>query len=97
LASTQDKLLVIDCKAMVISSDFINNTREGFVKSNLKDEIDKQERRIEFVRNNMEKFGFNPSQHKVIENVIVTYNKEPLNKLENINIVCVRDLGSLAS
>lgn len=97
LASSKDKLFVIDCKSMVISSDFISNTREGFVKITLKDEIEKQERRIEFVRNNMEKFGFDSSQYKVIENVIVTYNKEPLSKLENINIVCVRDLGSLIS
>lgn len=95
LASANNKLFVIDCKAMVVSSDFISNAREGFVKSSLKDEIIKQRRRVCFVRNNMQRFGFDPNQFKVVENCIVTFNKEPINRLEDINIICVRELASL--
>jgi hypothetical protein len=95
LASVEGCLFVIDCKAMVVSTDFINNSREDFVKSNLKDQIEKQANRISFIKNNMDKLGFDPLKYNTIKNVIVTYNKEPVNRIGDMHIVCVRELTSL--
>ncbi len=95
IAYSKNSIYVIDCKHILISTEFLSNNREKQLRKKLKEEVAKQTKRINYVRENIERFGFNTQQE--IFNIIITYNKEPLQHLEGINIISVREIEKLKS
>ena len=95
LAEFRDELYVIECKSIVISTSFLSKNRETKVKKRLNKESAKQRKRIQYVKDNMELFGFDSNRIKAIHNIVVTYNKEPLKEYGDIRIVSIGELDLL--
>lgn len=89
------KLFVIDCKNILFTTDFITRKREKVIRKKFKDQPAKQEKRIEFVRNNLHKFGFSPRKIKKYISVIITTNREPFSILDNCHIISIRDISRI--
>lgn len=95
IAYDSHQIYVIECKHVVLSTDFITRSRENTVKSVLSDEPDKMRRRVEFVRKNGQKLGFSDDLLLHIEPIFVTFNVEPLEFFEGMRIMSFRKLGEL--
>ncbi|WP_342305543.1 hypothetical protein [Methanolobus sp. ZRKC5] len=90
-----EKLFVIDCKHVFITSEFISGTREQTIIKKFKEQPAKQRRRIEYIKNNLKRFGFDSSKIKKYVSVLITANKEPIDVLENCHIVSIREIEKI--
>lgn len=90
-----EKLFVIDCKHVFINSEFISGTREQTIIKKFKEQPDKQKQRIKYIKNNLQRFGFDSRKIKKYVSVLITANKEPIDVLENCHIISVRDIEKI--
>ena len=95
IAHYNNTIFVIDCKHVVISTDFITGNRVNNLKRNLKDEREKMNNRVRFVSKNMKKYGFRGDVFKEIKPVFITYNEEPEKEFEGITIISLQRLAEL--
>lgn len=89
------KLFVIDCKHIFLTSDFIFGKREQTIIKKLKGQPDKQKRRIEYIKNNLQSFGLNSKKIKKYVSVLITVNKEPIDILDNCHIISIREIDKI--
>jgi len=94
VAEYKNNLFVIDCKGIVLTTDYLTKTREQLVKKRLKEEDIKQQRRIAYIKNKFREYGYS-SKIKCIHNVIITLNKEPQAQFNDIKIVSVDEISFL--
>lgn len=68
------KLFVIDCKNIFFTTDFIIGKRETAIREKFKEQPAKQNKRIEFMQNNLNKFGLSSRKINKYISVIITTN-----------------------
>jgi len=86
------KLFVIDCKNIIFNTNFISGKREKEIRDRLKEQPEKQKKRIEYMKSNLALFGLSSKKIKKYVSVLVTANKEPIDKLENCHIIPLREI-----
>lgn len=89
------KLFVIDCKNIFFTTEFIVGKRETVIRENFKEQPVKQKKRIEFIKNNLSKFGLSSRKINKYISVIITTNKEPISILDNTHIISLREINSI--
>ena len=95
VAFTKDHIYLIECKHVLLSSEFDPDVRVNNVKRNLKDELPKMKTRVNYLSKHLKEFGIDHIKGGTIKPVFVTFNKEPLERFEDIEIVAFRELQSL--
>mgnify|MGYP001591859082 CR=1 FL=1 len=94
VAYYKKKIYIIECKNIVISTEFLTNNREETVKKNIKNEPEKQKRRITFIKNNLKKWGYSPKIN-IFHNILITSNREPIEKIDETRIFSIKDIAKL--
>lgn len=89
------KLFVIDCKHIFVSSEFVSGTREQAIRKELQEQPDKQRKRINYIKMNLQRFGFKSKKIKKYVSVLITANKEPISVLENCHIISIREIEKI--
>jgi hypothetical protein len=90
-----NKLFVIDCKNILFTSSFIFGDREEKIYEKLAEQPEKQEKRIEYMKNNLALFGLSSKKVKKYISVLITANKEPINVLGNCHIISLREIEKI--
>ena len=89
------KLFVIDCKNIFFTTDFMIGKRETAIREKFKEQPAKQKKRIEFIENNLQKFGLSSRKINKYISVIITTNKEPISIFDNTHIISLREINSI--
>ena len=94
---TQNTIWVIDCKNFMITTDILDKNRKSKIKGKLENLgiQKKQQRRIEFVKSNLQKFGFSPTKIKHYKSVIITLLEEPLDNIGNSYLIPINKINKI--
>lgn len=94
IAEYKKNLYIIECKSIVLTTDYLTNSREKVVTERLDGENIKQERRISYIKNHLCEFGY-PKKIKKFHNIAITMNKEPINIFEKMKIYSLNEIPKL--
>ena len=96
---TKDTIWIIDCKHFIPNTSFFTNNRRQKIFNKLRNERikEKQILRANFVKNNLEKFGFSSSYIKHYKSAVITLLEEPLEKVGTTYLVSKSKLNDLFS
>ena len=96
VAQYKKQLFIIDCKNIIISTDFLTKNRKQNIERVLREEEQKQKKRIEYIKNNFKKFGYSQKIDS-FHNIIITLNKEPIERFKGIQVISVKEIPKLKS
>lgn len=95
IAYTDHRIFLIECKHVLFTTDLNPKNRENNVKRNLRDELPKMDKRVEFLSNHLQEFGLEKFQQSSIKAIFVTFNEEPIHSYEGIEIVAFKNMQLL--
>lgn len=97
IGHTKDTIWIIDCKHFFLERTFLTGDRGKKMQRRLKGlKIEeKQQRRIQYVKDNLDKWGFSKKKIKHFKSAVVTLLKEPLNNIGNTHLISENELKRL--
>ena len=87
-----NKLFIIDCKNVLINIDFVLGGREKAIRDKFSEQPEKQKKRIDYIKTNLLEYGLDENKINKYISVLLTANKEPIDKIDNCHILPLREI-----